>query len=75
MMILKWAHTASSYAQLNFGGRSKLDGTHKNCPKIDQNVKFPIGKQDFLEISITGSPLSWLTLELVLGVQRHPLRI
>ena len=34
LLILKWAHTASSFARLNFGDSSKLGGTRENWPKI-----------------------------------------
>ena len=36
---------------LNFGERSKLGGTRENWPKIGQNVKFPMGKQNFQKSS------------------------
>ena len=42
ILILKWAHTASSFARLNFGEWSKLGGTRENWPKIGKNLKFPI---------------------------------
>ena len=50
ILILKWAHTASSFARLNFGDWSKLGGTRENWPKIGQNLKFPMGKWDFQKI-------------------------
>ena len=51
ILILKWAHTASSFARVNFGDRSKLGGTRENWPEIGQNVKFPMGKRDFQKSS------------------------
>ena len=50
ILILKWAHTASSFAWLNFGDPSKLGATRENWPKIGQNVEFPMGKWDFQKI-------------------------
>ena len=66
ILILKWAHTASSFARLNFGDRSKLGGTRKNWPKMDQFVKFSIGKQDFPKISNSYffSPVSAISLQM-----------
>ena len=66
LLTLKWAHTASSFARLNFGDRSKLGGTRENWPKIDQNVKFPIGKRDFQKISNSYffSPVSSISLQM-----------
>ena len=51
ILILKWAHTASSFARLKFGECSKLGGTRENWPKIGQNVKFPMGKRDLQKCS------------------------
>ena len=66
ILILKWAHTASSFAQLNLGDLSKLGGTRQNWPKIEQNFEFPIGKRDFQKISNSYffSPVSSISLQM-----------
>ena len=66
ILILKWAHIASSFALLNFGDRSKLGGTRENWPKIGQNVRFPMGKWDFQKISNSYffSPVSSISLQM-----------
>ena len=37
ILILKWAHAAPESTLVNFGDRSKLDGTRENWPKIGKN--------------------------------------